>query len=138
MGNPYGIILDDASLRWAAAEGVPESVIAAVCLLGDMSVDDIVARLSPAEVGQVVNIIGRSPNCYPPDVYAALKGKRDLASPPPRTHSPPPKEALKKEARRSPERGTSENTRPPQKAAARRPLPPPGRSKPERRHHSDV
>jgi len=28
MANPYGITLDDASLRWAAAEGLPESVIA--------------------------------------------------------------------------------------------------------------
>ncbi len=45
MGNPYGITLDDASLRWAAAEGVSESVIAAICLLGEMSVDEIVARL---------------------------------------------------------------------------------------------
>jgi hypothetical protein len=26
MANPYGIKLDDQSLRWAAAEGVPESV----------------------------------------------------------------------------------------------------------------
>ena len=33
MGNAYGITLDDASLRWAAAESVPETVIAAICLL---------------------------------------------------------------------------------------------------------
>ncbi len=35
MGNPYGIALDDASLRWAAAEGVSETVIAASSLLVD-------------------------------------------------------------------------------------------------------
>jgi hypothetical protein len=35
MANPYGIKLDDQSLRWAAAEGVPESVIAAICLLAE-------------------------------------------------------------------------------------------------------
>ena len=29
MANPYGIKLDGQSLRWAAAEGVPELVIAA-------------------------------------------------------------------------------------------------------------
>ncbi len=43
----YGMTLDDASLRWAAAEGVPESVIAAICLLGDKSVEEIVAMFSP-------------------------------------------------------------------------------------------
>jgi hypothetical protein len=50
MGNPYGITLDDAPLRWAAAEGVPEAVIAAICLLETRSVDEIVARLTPAEL----------------------------------------------------------------------------------------
>jgi hypothetical protein len=104
MINPYGITFDDYSLRWAAAEGVPEAVIAAICLIGAKTVDEIVAKLTPAELGQVVNIVGRSPSCYPPGVYAALKSKRDLASPPPRADSPPPKEALKKEARRPPER----------------------------------
>jgi hypothetical protein len=83
--NPYGIKLEDHSLRWAAAEGVPESVIAAICLLEHRSVDEIVAKLSPAELGQVVNIVGRSPSCYPPGVYAALKGKRNLASLQPQT-----------------------------------------------------
>ncbi len=87
MGNPYGIILDDSSLRWAAAEGVPKSVIAAICLLGEKSVDEIVARLSRAELGQVIEIVGRSPSCYPAGVYAALKEKRDLASPPPQSDS---------------------------------------------------
>ncbi len=61
MGNPYGITLDDASLRWAAAEGVPESVIVAICLLGQKSVDEIVAKLTTAELGQVITIVGRSP-----------------------------------------------------------------------------
>jgi hypothetical protein len=72
MANPYVIKLDDHSLRWAAAEGVPESVIAAICLLHEKSVDEIVAKLSPTELGQVINIVGRSPSCYPPGTYAAL------------------------------------------------------------------
>jgi hypothetical protein len=80
MANPYQIKLDDHSLRWAAAEGVPESVIAAICLLHEKSVDEIVAKLSPTELEQAINIVGRSPSCYPPGVYAALKGKRNLAS----------------------------------------------------------
>jgi hypothetical protein len=49
------------------------------------SVDEIVARLSSTELEQVINIVGRSPSCYPPGVYAALKCKRGLASPQPQT-----------------------------------------------------
>jgi hypothetical protein len=86
MGNPFGITLDDDRLRWAAAEGVPESVIAAIfCLLHDeRSVDEIVARLTTAELEQVINIAGRSPQVYPPGAYAALKEHRHtrLTKPP--------------------------------------------------------
>jgi hypothetical protein len=80
MGNPYGITLDDASLHWAAAEGVPESVIAAICLLDEKSVDEIVAKLTTAELEQVINIVGRSPRGYPPGAYDALKEQRDRRS----------------------------------------------------------
>ena len=83
MANPYGVVLDDASLRWAAAEGVPESVIAAICLLDEKSVDEIVAKLSRVELEQVIKIVGRSPRGYPPGAYDALKGKRNLAQPQP-------------------------------------------------------
>ncbi len=118
MGNPYRITLDTASLRWAAAEGVSESVIAAICLLGAKSVDEIVARLTAAELGQLINIIERSPNCYPPGAYAALKDKRDLALPP---QQAAPKGALKKQAGRPLRTGkTNEHARRPQKAAALR------------------
>jgi hypothetical protein len=57
MGNPY---LDDASLRWAAAEGVPEAVIAAICLLPERNIDDIVTKLSSAELEHVIKIVGLS------------------------------------------------------------------------------
>jgi len=80
MTNPYGITLDQASLRWAAAEGVPESVIAAICLLGEKSVDEIVARLTTVELEQVIRIVGRSPRGYPPGAYGALKEQRDRRS----------------------------------------------------------
>ena len=79
--NPYGIELDDGALRWAAAEGVPELVIAAICLLSERSVDEIVAKLSPVELEQVIKIVGRSPRGYPPGAYEALKGMRNLAQP---------------------------------------------------------
>jgi hypothetical protein len=85
MGNPYGITLDEASLRWAAAEGVSEAVIAAICLLDEKSVDENVAKLSPVELEQVIKIVGRSPRGYPPGALDALKDKRNLAQPQPPT-----------------------------------------------------
>jgi hypothetical protein len=45
MPNPYGIALDEASIRWAAAEGVSETIIAAVLLLHEKSVDEVAAKL---------------------------------------------------------------------------------------------
>ncbi len=123
MGNAYGITLDNASLRWAAAEGVPETVIAAICLLGERSVDEIVARLSPAELQQVINIVGRSAGGYPPGVYAALKDKRDLVSPPQQADRLPLKAALKQQAMLPPKRAANEQARLPCRALPqRRPL----------------
>jgi hypothetical protein len=40
MSNPYGVTLDPAAVRWAIAEGVSETVIAAVLLLHDQNVSD--------------------------------------------------------------------------------------------------
>jgi hypothetical protein len=45
MSNSFGITLDPASVRWA----LPETVIAAVLLLHEKSVDEIVAKLVPRE-----------------------------------------------------------------------------------------
>ena len=47
MPNPYGITLDEASVRWAAAEGVSETIITAVLLLHERSVDEVAAKLRP-------------------------------------------------------------------------------------------
>jgi hypothetical protein len=44
MPNPYGITLDEASIRWAAAEGVSEPIITAVLLLHEESVDEVAAK----------------------------------------------------------------------------------------------
>jgi hypothetical protein len=51
MTNPSGVVLDDESLRWAAAESVSEAVIAAICLLETRTVDEIVARLTTSRTG---------------------------------------------------------------------------------------
>jgi hypothetical protein len=90
MNNPYGLMLDDASLRWAAAQGVPESVIAAVRLLHERSVDKIVVRLTTAELDQIIKIVGRSPRDYPPGTYAALKEQRQRRSVRSQPHAPLP------------------------------------------------
>ena len=48
MANPYGIELDDDTLRWAAAERVSETVIAAIYLLPERGVDEVVANRAGA------------------------------------------------------------------------------------------
>jgi hypothetical protein len=45
--DPFGVTFDPAAARWAIAEGMPERVIAAVLLLDESSVDEIVAKLRP-------------------------------------------------------------------------------------------
>ena len=98
MANLYGITLDDASLRWAAAEGVPESVIAAICLLHERSVEEIVAKLSPVKLEQVIKIAGRSPQFYPHGAYEALKEERHRRSTEPPAQRLSPKAAAKEQA----------------------------------------
>ena len=61
MTNAFGVVLDGASVRWAAAEAVSETVIAAVLLLHEKSVEEIVARLGAVELEQVIKLVGRSP-----------------------------------------------------------------------------
>ena len=80
MSNRFGIALDQASLRWAAAEGVSETVIAAVLQLHERSVDEIAAKITPEELGDVTRLVSRCPNCYPPGAYDALKARRNVAA----------------------------------------------------------
>jgi hypothetical protein len=48
MTNRFGLDLYPKEVRWAAAEGVSEDVIAAVLLLHERSVEEVVPQLSPA------------------------------------------------------------------------------------------
>jgi hypothetical protein len=97
MTNLFGIALDQASLRWAAAEGVSETVIAAVLQLHERSVDEIAAKITPQELADVTRLVSRCPSCYPPGAYDALKAKRNLASPAPPTQNLPSTLAAKEQ-----------------------------------------
>jgi hypothetical protein len=81
MTDAFGIVLDSASVRWAAAD--PETVVAAVLLLDERSIDEIVAKLRPGELEQVIKPVRRSPRCYPPGTLDALKSHRQVPSPEP-------------------------------------------------------
>ena len=83
MTNRFDIPLHPDDVRWAAAEGVSETVIAAVLLLHERSVKEIAAELSAAELEQVIKLVGRSPRVYPPGTLDALKQRRALVSPEP-------------------------------------------------------
>jgi len=83
MTNRFGVDLHTESVRWAAAEGVSETVIAAVLLLHETSVDEIAPKLSAIELEQVIKLVGRSPSVYPPGTLDALKQRRALVSPEP-------------------------------------------------------
>jgi hypothetical protein len=45
MTNAFGVVLDSASVRRAAVEGVTETVIAAVLLLHERSIEEIASKL---------------------------------------------------------------------------------------------
>ena len=71
---------------------MPESVIAAIYLLDEKSVDEIVTRLTPLELEQVIKIVGRSPQGYAPGAYDALKEQQRRRSMQMSAAGPPPAE----------------------------------------------
>jgi hypothetical protein len=83
MTNRFGFDLHSKEVRWATAEGVSEDVIAAVLLLHDRSVDEIVPKLSAIELEQVIKLVGRSPRLYSPGILDALNQRRTSPSPQP-------------------------------------------------------
>ena len=76
--NAFGFALDDASVRRAAVEGVPETVIAAIYLLHERSVEDVASKLTPSELGHVIRLVGRCPSCYPPGTLDAPLRAREM------------------------------------------------------------
>ena len=77
MSNPYGIMLDREWAEWAAKIGVSSTVAAALLVISrSHPLPEVVARLTPGELEQVVGVIGRWPECFPPGTLAALKSVR--------------------------------------------------------------
>jgi hypothetical protein len=118
MSNAFGFVLDDASLRRAAVEGVPETVIAAIYLLHERSVGEVGAKLTPDELEHVIRLVGRCPSCYPLGTLDALKGKRAALSTPPT--SVPLNAKANEEA---PARPRPQHRRPPPRPEARQGTP---------------
>jgi hypothetical protein len=78
MTNRFGFDLYPKEVRWVAAEGVSEDVIAAVLLLHEHSVEEIVPQLSPPELEKVIVLVGRSSRLYPRGILEALDEHRSL------------------------------------------------------------
>ena len=64
--NPYGITLKPAWTEWAAKLGVSETIAAAVYLLSEnRKAEEVVGKLDPSEIEQVIDIIGHQPTAFP-------------------------------------------------------------------------
>jgi hypothetical protein len=98
MTNRFGFDLYPKEVRWAAAEGVSEDVIAAVLLLHEHSVEEIAPQLSPLELEKVIELVGRSPRLYPRGILEALDQHKNSLASAPITQSVPPNAASKEEA----------------------------------------
>ena len=83
MTNRFDVLLYADDVRWAAAEGVSETVVAAGLLLFERSIGEIVSKLSTVELEQVIKLVGRSPRVYPPGTLDELKQRRALVLPEP-------------------------------------------------------
>ena len=85
--NPYSITLDRAWTewaRWARNYGVPSTGAAAVFLMSEARpTHEVMAKLAAGEFEQVVDIVSRWPDRFPPGTPAALKSRRPIPSPDP-------------------------------------------------------
>jgi hypothetical protein len=116
MTNRFGLDLYPKEVRWAAAEGVSEDVIAAVLLLHERGVEEIAPQLSPPELEKVIELVGRSPRLYPRGILEALDQHKSSPASAPITQSVLPNASSKEEATPSaraahppPERATEPN-----------------------------
>ena len=70
-----------------------QDVIAAVLLLHERSVEEVVPQLSPLELEKVIVLVGRSPRLYPRGILDALDRHRSLLATAPMAQSVPPNAA---------------------------------------------
>ena len=58
--NRYGITLDRAWTEWAAKQGVPETIAAALYLISEnRKTDEVMVKLTPSEIERVIDIVQR-------------------------------------------------------------------------------
>jgi hypothetical protein len=81
MANAYRITLDHRWAQWAATEGVPETITAALQLIArDHAVDAVAAGLTPAELERVIEIVRPcGVDTFPRGALAVLEGCRQRA-----------------------------------------------------------
>jgi hypothetical protein len=58
MTNRFGALLHPDSITWAANERVSETIVAAVLLLHEHSVDEVRSWLNAAELEHVIVLVG--------------------------------------------------------------------------------
>ena len=83
MANCFGVLASSRRYPLGRCQRVSETVIAAVLLLHERSVDDIAPQLNATELEQVITLVGRSPRLYAPGTLGALKQRRSLPAPTP-------------------------------------------------------
>ena len=67
MANRYGITLSRVWTEWAAKQGVSETIAAALYLLSEnRKAEEVVGKLNPSELEQVIDVIGHQPDRFPP------------------------------------------------------------------------
>ncbi len=82
MTNPYGITLEDVWAEWAAEHEVPGTVAAGLYLLSKRyPCNETAAKLTPGELEQIIAIVRRWPDDFPPQTLAALEAHGHAASP---------------------------------------------------------
>jgi hypothetical protein len=80
--NPYGITLDRTWTKWAAKQGVPDTIAAALYLISEnRKTDEVVVKLRPSEIERVIDIVQCWPDRFPPGALAAIRRRRPAPLP---------------------------------------------------------
>ena len=78
--NPFGMTLDYAWTEWAAECGVSETIAAALYLISqNRKAGEVLVKLTLGEAKQVIDIVQRWPDRFPPGTLVALKHSRSAS-----------------------------------------------------------